>query len=104
MVDSRRQWFKSVHGVAWTETYHPVSCAPAGRSADELRGTDFLAFTHPDDIAPCGQQLLRLLAGEVDSVSFDKRYLRPNGLAIWARATVSLMQAATAPGEAQLVR
>lgn len=93
-----------MHGVAWTETDHPASCVLTGRSADELRGTDILAFTHPDDITPCGQQLLRLLACEVDSVSFDKRYLHPNGLTIWARATVSPMQAATAPGEAQLVR
>ena len=82
---------------------NPAFCALVGRSEEELRGTPVLAFTHPEDVTPCGLEVQRLLAGEIESFSIDKRYLRPDGQAIWARATVSLMQSAAAPGEAQLV-
>ena len=82
---------------------NPAFCALVGRSEDTLRGVEIFAFTHPDDLAPCVLEVRRLLAGEIDSFSIDKRYLRPDGQAIWARATVSLMQAAAASGEAQLV-
>lgn len=82
---------------------NPAFCALVGRSEEELQGVEILAFTHPEDIAPCALEIHRLLAGEVDSFSIDKRYLRPDGEAIWARATVSQMQAAAVAGEARLV-
>lgn len=82
---------------------NPAFCALVGRNEDELRGMGVFAFTHPDDVAQCSREVHRLLAGEIDHFSLDKRYLRPNGEAIWARATVSVMQAASTPDEAQLV-
>jgi PAS domain S-box-containing protein len=69
---------------------NPAFCALVGRSEEELRGFDVLAFTHPDDQAPCRQELIRLAQGEIDSFSIEKRYLRPDGRPVWARATVSM--------------
>lgn len=82
---------------------NPAFCALVGRSEAELQGMDMLAFTHTDDVAACSREVHRLLSGDIDHFSIDKRYLRPDGQEIWVRATVSLMPEATAPDEAHLV-
>ena len=69
---------------------NPAFCQLTGHSEAELLGAPILSFTHPDDVATCQHELDRLVAGEVESCSIDKRYVRPDGDAVWARASVTL--------------
>ena len=83
---------------------NPAFCALVGRSEEELRGVEVLAFTHPDDKPPCGHELVRLARGEIDSFSIEKRYLRPDGRPVWARATVSMTRPPPLAGVEQEVQ
>ena len=65
-------------------------CAITGYAAAELTQTGFAAITHPDDLEPDLALVRRLLAGEIDTFSMDKRYLRKDGGSIWVTLTVSL--------------
>ncbi|WP_156955615.1 sensor histidine kinase [Solidesulfovibrio alcoholivorans] len=65
-------------------------CAITGYSADELTQTGFAAITHPEDIESDMELVHRLLAGEIDTFSREKRYLRKDGNTVWVTITVSL--------------
>ena len=67
---------------------NPLFCEIVGRTASELAEMRMLDITHPDDRAQSRILFDRLL---VDGRPFasEKRYLRPNGSAIWVRSTVS---------------
>lgn len=59
---------------------------------EDLLGRPWQSLTHPDDRAPGEARLGALLAGQVGHYSKDKRFLRKDGTAIWANATVSLVR------------
>jgi PAS domain S-box-containing protein len=65
-------------------------CAITGYSADELTQTGFAAITHPDDIEPDLVLVRRLLGGEIDTFTMEKRYLRKGGGIVWVTLTASL--------------
>ncbi len=62
-----------------------------GYDHSELIGKAFAEITHPDDLADSFQILHRLLSGEVDNISFEKRYLHKSGESIWASVNVSAL-------------
>jgi len=78
---------------------NPAFCKLVQRCEDEIVGMAILAFTHPDDVPACQRELDRLVAGECDTVTLDKRYLRPDGQPRWARASITLTQ--TSPSGAR---
>ncbi len=59
-------------------------CEMMGYTREELVATDWAQLTHPDDLAANMVQFSRMLAGEVDSYSLEKRYIRKDGQIIWA--------------------
>jgi PAS domain S-box-containing protein len=61
-----------------------------GYSPEELVGRTFADITHPDDVGEDLKQRARLLAGEIDTYTLEKRYLRKDGKATWVNLTVSL--------------
>ncbi len=61
-----------------------------GYTVDELCRLDFQSITHPDDLAPDLEQVHRLLQGQCETYSLEKRYLHKNGQIIWSNLTVSL--------------
>ena len=63
-----------------------------GRSEEQLSGEDILSVTHEQDRAGCELQIERLLAGEVQSFVKEKRYVRPEGEAVWVRNSFSLLK------------
>lgn len=65
-------------------------CRLLGYEADELRALTFQDVTHPDDLHADLEQARRLLDGEIDTYTMEKRYLRKNGSSLWASLTVSL--------------
>jgi PAS domain S-box-containing protein len=67
-------------------------CRILGYPREELLTTPWQALTHPDDLAPDLENVRRLLAGEIQAYSMEKRYYQKNGREIWALLNVSLMR------------
>lgn len=65
-------------------------CEIVGHPREELVGRPFREITHPADVEKDGEQLRRLLAGEIGVYSTEKRCLTKAGLAVWTRSTISL--------------
>jgi PAS domain S-box-containing protein len=59
-------------------------CEMLGYRREELLATNWAQLTHPDDLAANMVQFSRMLDGEIDSYSLEKRYLRKDGEVIWA--------------------
>ena len=74
-------------------------CEILGYSADELIGRSVKDLSHAEDRDASDAQRSRMLAGEVDSVRFEKRYLRKDGGKVWIELTVALVR--NAQGEPQ---
>jgi diguanylate cyclase (GGDEF)-like protein/PAS domain S-box-containing protein len=71
--------------------------AMVGRAQSALVGTPTRDITHPDDVAEDRAALERMLAGEEDSHHREKRYIRPDGTAVWVRLAVTLMREGDEP-------
>lgn len=67
-------------------------CQTLGYPAEELKRLTFQQITHPDDLSLDLQHVSRLLKGEIDTYTFEKRYFRKDGEIVWARLTVSLVR------------
>jgi PAS domain S-box-containing protein len=63
-----------------------------GYEPDELLETTFQDITHPDDLEGDLAQVRRLLAGELQTYTLEKRYLRKDGPVVWVNLTVSLVR------------
>jgi PAS domain S-box-containing protein len=57
-------------------------CDMFGYSADELKNMTWDKITHPDDLAKDVKQFNRVLAGEIDSYTMDKRFVHKTGACI----------------------
>ena len=67
-------------------------CDIVGYSHDEMRALTFQEITHPDDLDADVAEVQRLLDGEGDTYSIDKRYIHKNGSLVWINLTVSLIR------------
>ncbi|WP_312240089.1 diguanylate cyclase [Pantoea sp.] len=67
-------------------------CRTLGYSAAELEKTTFQQITHPDDLVNDLRQIEKILNGEAESYTLEKRYFRKDGEIVWARLTVSLVR------------
>ena len=63
-----------------------------GYSIEELQHLTFLQLTHADDRAATQTEVRRLLDGNIDSYSLEKRYVRKGGSAFWSQTTVTLLR------------
>ncbi|HLO31441.1 MAG TPA: PAS domain S-box protein, partial [Anaerolineales bacterium] len=59
---------------------------------EELEGKHFNDITHPEDMEIGRDALKRMVSGEVPSISFEKRYVRMSGEAIWAYVGIALLR------------
>ncbi|MGV8120014.1 MAG: PAS domain S-box protein [Candidatus Xenobiia bacterium LiM19] len=59
----------------------------AGRSREDLKKIDWMSITHPDDVKENLDQMARMHAGEIPGFHLNKRYLRPDGSAVWISLT-----------------
>ncbi|HTR49509.1 MAG TPA: PAS domain S-box protein [Kofleriaceae bacterium] len=71
-------------------------CELTGYALDELLGRSFADWTHPDDRRNNMEQYHRMVAGELDIYTTEKRYIRKDGAIAWVRVTASLLPS---PGE-----
>ncbi len=67
-------------------------CDIIGYTREELLERTFQDITHPDDIQVTLEYVRSLLAGEIETYSLDKRYLRKDGESIWVQLTASLVR------------
>lgn len=69
-------------------------CEILGYSRAELLAGSFPQITHPEDLDRDWAEARRLLKGEADSYSMEKRYFRPDGTVVWTILAVALMRRA----------
>lgn len=67
-------------------------CEILGYSQEELLNKNYLDITYTEDIECHQNNLQKLIAGEVETFSIDKRCLHKNGNLIWINLTVSLIR------------
>jgi PAS domain S-box-containing protein len=67
-------------------------CDLLGYDEAELRQMRFHDVTHPDDLDADLEQTRRLLAGEIEAFTMEKRYLRRDGSIAWASLTGTLVR------------
>jgi PAS domain S-box-containing protein len=65
-------------------------CTLLGYTPQELTATDFMAISHPDEVAQDLEARTQLLAGAIRSYSREKRYQKKDGTYVWTSLTVSL--------------
>jgi PAS domain S-box-containing protein len=65
-------------------------CDMLGYSTEEMKSRKWQELTHPDDIRTTQKMLDGIIAGEKDSVRFEKRYLHKNGSIVWADVSTAL--------------
>ena len=62
-----------------------------GYTVAELEGLTFQQITHPEDLNKDLANMQRLLRGEINEFSVEKRYRRKDGSIVWVNLTVSPM-------------
>lgn len=65
-----------------------------GYSEAELRKLTFQEITHPDDLETDLEHVSRLLSGEIQSYSLEKRYIHRDGHAVWILLNGSMVRSA----------
>jgi len=74
-------------------------CEIIGYTAREFLERDCIETTHPDDREMDAERVSRVLAGEFQNQTWEKRYLHKNGTTVWCRISLSLI-----PGESDRER
>ena len=69
-------------------------CESVGYSREELLQRTFQDITYPADLEADLEQVQRLLTGEIDTYTLDKRYVRKDGSPVWIALTVALVRQA----------
>lgn len=64
-------------------------CELTGRTEEELRDTDLLQLTHPDDRVMDVELGTRAWLGELDTYTIEKRVVRPDSSVVWVLQEVT---------------
>ena len=67
-------------------------CAITGYARDELRGRNVFDITHPDDSPTERGEYARLVRGEAESYTREKRYVRRDGSERWVEVAASAVR------------
>jgi PAS domain S-box-containing protein len=75
----------------WLEV-NSTLCTMLGYSRDELAHMTWAQLTHPDDIAADQVQFDRVMAGEIDGYTLEKRFIRRDGQIVFAELAVQCLR------------
>ena len=78
-----------VHGTFKQFSVNPMVERIMGRTKEELGDLGLADITYPDDLQEDMTNLRKLIAKEIDGYAMDKRYIRPDGSAIWVHIEVA---------------
>lgn len=67
-------------------------CEIMGYTRKELEDKTWAGMTHPDDLAADEEQFEKLLAGDIESYSMDKRFIRKGGEVVWTSLAVGCIR------------
>ncbi|HMC16838.1 MAG TPA: PAS domain S-box protein [Albitalea sp.] len=67
-------------------------CDTLGYSRDEMLAMRFHDITWPEDLPDTVRQAQRLLDGEIENYTIEKRYRHKSGSVVWASLTVALVR------------
>jgi PAS domain S-box-containing protein len=67
-------------------------CDIVGYMPEEIVTKTYQEVTHPDDLEAELEYARRLLAGEIESCSYEKRYVRKDGALVWVNLTASVVR------------
>ena len=67
-------------------------CQIVGYTPDELLELGFQDLTHPDDLEEEMETLQRVIDGELDTYSMEKRYLRKDSTIVWVNLVVTVVR------------
>ena len=67
-------------------------CKLLGYSEQELRATNFMLLTHPEDLRHVQSYIQRVLEGYIQSHEQEKRYIHEQGHTVWVQWHVSLLK------------
>lgn len=81
-VDANGKWLRA----------NPQLCRFLGYSQDELFAMTFQDITHPDDLEYDLKHSYQLIAGDINSFTIEKRYIRKDGKETWAELTASCIR------------
>ncbi len=76
---------------SWTGQFaqvNPAYCRITGFHRDSLLQTTFQKITHPADVDNDLEHIRLLRDGQAEMVQLQKRYVRPDGSAVWANLTI----------------
>jgi PAS domain S-box-containing protein len=68
------------------------TCTMLGYTRDELFSSTWLELTHPDDVEVDVAEFNKVVAGEIDRYSLDKRFIRKDGTTLWTLLSVSCVR------------
>ena len=66
-----------------------------GYSREELKTLTFQDITHPEDLEVDLEHVRRMMVGEIETYSMEKRYVRKDGSRVWVNLTVSSLRSAS---------
>jgi PAS domain S-box-containing protein len=66
-----------------------------GYTLDELHQMTWAEITHPDDLEADAKQFERMLAGEIENYTLDKRFIRKDGEIVYTNLTVACIREET---------
>lgn len=67
-------------------------CHFLGYTEKELVGKTIADFTYPDDIELGMNDMKRIVEGEIEYATLQKRYLRKDGAVVWGELTISIVR------------
>ena len=67
-------------------------CEMLGFAEEELLSTTFQKITHPDDLDASMANVRRVMEGQIDRYSLEKRYVGVGGRTVWVSLSVSLVR------------
>lgn len=67
-------------------------CEMLGYEEEELLAKVSSEITHPEDLSKSAKRTARLLSGDIETSSVEKRYIRRDGSVVWAISDVSLVR------------